>query len=74
MIQVTTTIENGYTIYKFEANNTEYVVLTDDGKTFQVWSNRKGRTGRTVPTVYDSLADMAKRSKALANLATLIEA
>ncbi|MCK5127512.1 MAG: hypothetical protein KAR42_14750 [candidate division Zixibacteria bacterium] len=74
MIQVTTTIDDGYTVYKFEANNTEYEVLTDDGKTYQVWSNRKGCAGRTPPTCYDSLSDMAKRSKALANLATLIEA
>jgi len=74
MIQVSQTQDSGYTVYSFDANNTKYEVLTDDGKTFQVYSSRKGLTGRTPPKVYDSLEDMGKRSKALNNLATLIAA
>ena len=74
MLQVNQSFDSGYTVYSFEANNTEYEVLTEDNATFQVWSKRKGLSGRTAPKVYFSLAEMAKRSKALSHLATLIAA
>lgn len=74
MIQVKQTQDSGYTIYSFEANNTTYEVLTSDGVEFTVYSSRNGLTGRTPPKVYGSLAEMAKRSKALENLAALIAA
>jgi len=74
MIEVKQTQDSGYTIYSFEANNTAYEVLTVDNIEFTVYSSRNGLSSRTAPKVYDSLADMAKRSKALANLAALIAA
>lgn len=73
MIQVKQTQDSGYTVYSFEANNTTYEVLTSDGAEFTVYSSRNGLTGRTAPKVY-TLPEMAKRSKALANLAALIAA
>lgn len=72
MIEVTQNQENGYTVYKFCANNTNYDVLTQDGREFAVYSQRKGFRGFPGVKVYGSLDEMAKRSKALANLATLI--
>ncbi len=74
MLEVTQTQDTGYTVYSFTANNTEYEVLTENGQTFTVYSSRIGRSGRPAPQCYDSLADLAKRSKALRNLAALIAA
>lgn len=74
MIEVKQTQDSGYTVYSFQANNTSYEVLTTDNQEFTVYSSRNGLTGRTAPKVYDSLADLAKRSKALAHLAALIAA
>lgn len=73
-INVTQTQDSGYTVYKFDANNTAYEVLSTDGIEFTVYSRRHAFRRVSPPTVYDSLADMAKRSKALANLAQLIAA
>lgn len=74
MIQIKQTQEHGYTVYKFEAANTDYEVLTQDGKQFDVYSSRQGRAGGWILKVYNSLDEMAKRSKALGNLAALIAA
>ena len=73
-IEVTQTQENGYTVYKFCANNTDYDVLTQDGKEFTVYSSRRGCAAFPGIKVYASLEEMAQRSKALANLAALIAA
>ncbi len=73
MLQVSQTQDSGYTVYKFEANNTEYEVLTDDGVLFTVYSSRIGRSGRTAPKVY-TIDELAKRSKTLKHLAILIAA
>lgn len=73
-ITIRQTKESGFTVYTFDANNTAYEVLTTDGIEFTVYSRRLAFKHGTPPTVYDSLADMAKRSKALANLAKLITA
>ena len=72
MIEVNKTQDSGYTVYSFTANNTAYEVLTADNAQYTVYSSRNDLTGRAAPKVYDSLADMAKRSKALSNLAALI--
>ena len=74
MIKVNQTQDSGYTVYSFEANNTAYEVITTDNIEFTVYSSRNGLSGRTAPKVYGSLAEMAKRSKALKNLAALIAA
>ncbi len=74
MLEVTQTQESGYKVFKFEANNTEYEVLTNDNKEYQVWSNRKGCASDTVLKVYGSLQEMGKRSKALNHLSMLIAA
>ena len=66
MIQINQTIEHGYTVYKFEANNTEYEILTTDGVAFDVWSKRKSLRDATLKC-YNSLAELAARSKALNN-------
>ncbi len=73
MLQVNQKESNGYTIYEFTANNTDYEVLTADGVEFIVYSSRIGLTGRTPPAVYDNLEAMSKRSKALSHLAVLIK-
>ena len=73
MITVTQSQSNGYAVYKFNANNTDYEVLTDDNnQTFTVFSRRSGLRWN-VPTVYDNREALAKRSKALSNLVKLIE-
>lgn len=73
-IQVTQTSELGYTVYKFEANNTIYAVLTEDNINFDVWSKRKNCSFDLQLKCYNSLASMAKRNKALKHLSTLIGA
>jgi hypothetical protein len=72
MIQIQQSQEHGYTIYKFEANQTEYEVLTKNGQNFDVYSSRIGRAGRTVPKFYGSIDELAKRSMAFSNLVMLI--
>ncbi len=72
MIQITQTIEQGYKSYKFEANNTEYQILTKDDKSFDIWSKRKNCSFDAQLNCYNSLAELAKRSKALKNFAALI--
>ena len=74
MLQVTQSIDSGYTVYKFNANNTDYDVLTTDGVEFTVYSQRAHMQHVSPPTVYGSLGEMAKRSKALNHLTQLIEA
>ena len=74
MIEVTQTQDSGYTVYKFTANNTDYTVMIDETIGIQVWSNRKSLGYNPQVKVYDSLAEMSKRSKALKNLAALIAA
>ncbi len=73
MLQVNQTEEHGYTVYKFEANNTDYTILKDEGEFYHVYSHRKGLTRATAPKLY-TLKEMAARSKALKHLATLIAA
>ena len=73
-IQINTKIENGYTIYTFEANNTKYDVITRDGKEFTVYSKRKNCGFDTAVKVYYSLTELAARSKAFFNFSKLIEA
>jgi len=75
-LTVTTTIEHGYTCYKFNSRGTSYNVLTRDHKTYDVWSKREsyGNAHDRTLKCYDSLNELAKRSKALANLAELIKA
>ena len=72
MLNINKTHERGYTVYGFEANNTDYDVLTEDGKTFTVYSSNKSRSGLPAPKVYDSLSDLAKRSKTFEALAAFI--
>ena len=74
-LQVTQSQDNGYQVYKFTNRGTEYEVLVDVDSVCQVWSNRIGFGGfiRTAPTIYDTLEDMAKRSKTFNNLVTLIK-
>lgn len=71
-MQITQTQDSGYTVYKFTANNTEYDVLTRNGVEFDVYSSRIGLTGRTPPKCYDSLEELAKRSKVFKNFSLLI--
>ena len=71
MLQVTTSQDSGYTVYTFEANNTEYEVLTDDSELFTVYSKRKSLSSRATPKVY-TLSELAKRSKVLRGFAALI--
>ncbi len=72
-MKIAQTQDSGYTVYKFTANNTAYEVLTDDDQEYQVYSQRNGLKSTSTPKVYDSLTEMAKRSKALAGLAALIK-
>lgn len=75
IMEVTQTQDEGYTVYIFTANFTRYEVLTNNGETFIVYSARKSLSNRRPkPQYYDSLQDLAKRSKALRNLAALIAA
>ena len=71
-MQINQKLDNGYTVYTFTANNTDYEVLTRNGVQFDVYSSRKGLTGRTPPKCYDSLEELAKRSKVFKHLALLI--
>ena len=73
MLQVTQTEDSGYTVYKFEANNTEYEVLKDDSPYYQVYSKRKSLSRFSAPKLY-TLEEMAARSKVLNNLSKLIAA
>lgn len=73
MLQVTTSQDSGFTVYKFESNTTDYEVLTDDGVMFTVYSSMKSRSGRPTPKVY-TLGELAKRSKVLRDLAALVSA
>ncbi len=73
-IEIEQTQEHGYTVYRFDANATGYEVLTQDNVEFTVFSHRKSLSGRNPPKVYNTLAELAKRSKALANFAKLIAA
>ena len=72
-ITITTKIEHGYTVYNFEANNTSYELLTQDGKAFDVYSHRIGTGFAPTLKCYNSLTELAARSKALANFVKLIE-
>ena len=72
MIQINQTISHGYTSYQFEANNTDYEVLTKDGISFDVWSKRKNCGFDAQLKCYRSLSELAKRSKALNNFSKLI--
>lgn len=74
MIKITQTQDSGYTVYGFEANNTSYEILTQDGKQFDVYSKRIGLAGRAKLAIYDSLEKLALRSKALSNFAALVAA
>jgi len=67
------TQSNGYTVYTFEANNTEYEVLTVDHVAFDVYSKRKGLSGAAKLACYNSAAELAKRSKALNNFLKLLQ-
>ena len=73
MIQINQTTEHGYTNYQFEANNTAYEVLTKDDIAFDVWSKRKNCGFDAQLKCYNSLSELAKRSKALNNFAQLIK-
>ena len=74
MIQINQTIEHGYTVYKFEANNTSYEILTTDGIAFDVWSKRNNCGFDAVLKCYNQLTELAQRSKALNNFSKLIQA
>lgn len=71
--EVTKTREYGMDVYSFNANNTNYTVMTKDRKTWEVWSNRNSLSYNPQIKLYGSLEEMAQRSKALANLAKLIK-
>ena len=71
-LEINQTTEHGYTVYKFAARGVSFEVLTDDGIAYQVWCERAGQ--RTPPTCYDSLAQLATRSKTFSNFAALIAA
>jgi len=72
-MNITKVIDNGFNVYKFRSNNTDYEVLTLDHKAFLVYSARIGRAGLTAPKAYDSLEELRKRSKVFEQLAILIE-
>jgi hypothetical protein len=72
MIQIQQSNSHGYTVYKFQANQTQYEVLTKNNKTFDVYSSRIGRSGKTAPKIYDSIEALSQRSLAFKNLALLI--
>ena len=72
MLIVNSKIENGYMVYNFTSNNTDYEVLTKDGKSFDVWSKRKGCSFDSQLNCYSSIDELSKRSKAFSNFASLI--
>jgi len=74
MLTIKQTIEENYTVYTFTANNTAYEVVTYDNVEYVVYSKRLTLSQGSIPKVYDNLEDMAKRSKALNQLAILIAA
>ena len=75
MINTTLTADNRQA-YAFTTRGIEYTVIAGYGfnnDEFAVFSNRLNHASRTPPQVM-TLAEMAKRSKALKQLATLIAA
>ena len=71
MLSVTQKKENKKIIYEFISRGTSYTVIKESGK-FEVWSERISANFGPKVALYDSLEEMAKRSKALKNLAILI--
>jgi len=69
---ITTTINSGETWYTFTANSTKYEVQAHVEGYYTVYSNQVNRRSDTVIKQYDDLAALAQRSKAFAQLATLI--
>ena len=76
-IQINTTMTADNRIaYAFETRGIEYTVISGYGfnnDEYAIFSNRLNHASRTAPQVM-TVAEMAKRSKALRNLATLIAA
>ncbi len=68
---VQTTIENNKMCYSFESRGTKYDVVEDRDDFYAVWSKRNTLTHPSL--VLMTLKEMKARSKALNNLATLIE-
>lgn len=66
------TTEHGQTVYKFEAHQTKYEVITRDGKEFTVFSKRKNASFDTQCKVYGSKEELAQRGKVFANFCKLI--
>lgn len=72
MLQINQKQEKGYTVYNFTDRGTKYEVLTQDNKSFDVWSERLSSSWGPQLACYDSLSDLSKRSKTLSNLCALI--
>lgn len=70
---ITQTVSNRYNIYKFTSRGTEYEVPTEPDR-ISVYSNRYGGPLGKRIAVYESLEEMAQRSKVLKQLAELIKA
>jgi len=76
-MEIRTSQDSGYTVYKFEERKVSYEVLTKDHKEFSVWSNRFGTAGfgrRGTMNVYWSPAELAARSKFFSNFVKGVEA
>lgn len=74
MIEVTQTkTEAGKDAWEFTANATDYYVTAGDYG-YTVYSSRKSYSGFGSINVYDTLEELAARSKAFRNLAALIAA
>ena len=71
------TLQNNQTVYEFNSRGTSYTVFEEVDGGFQVWSKRDSlQSAFAMPTIrfFNSLKDMAKATKALSGLATLIAA
>ena len=72
-MQIDQTRTENMTIYKFTARGVTYDVFARDGGLEDVWSNRISHASAPVLKVYDSIDQLAKRSKMFANFAILIK-
>ena len=72
-MEIEQTRTENMTIYKFMDRGVTYDVFARDEGSVDVWSNRISQASAPVLKCYDSLEQLAARSKMFANFAILIK-